>query len=377
MSQTNYDAVIIGGGVYGCSLALYLKGHMDKVLILEKEPELLQRASYANQARVHNGYHYPRSLLTALRSRVSFSRFVAEYQDCIDQSFNKYYGIAKRFSKVTAAQFKTFCGRIGASIEPAPKEIKNLFNCDLIEDLFLVREYAFDAVRLRNRLLTDIRKKEIELKLNCSVVKMSATRDLKLEVFFHTANGHNHITANHIFNCTYSQINQVLVTSSLPIIPLKHELTELALVELPARLKNIGITIMDGPFFSVMPFPPRGLHTLTHVRYTPCYSWHDSKDSIYMDANEYCKRIARVSNYPHMIKDAQRYLPSLKDCRYVDSLWEVKTVLPSSEVDDSRPILFRKDHGLKNLTCILGGKIDNIYDVLDEIETLRAQGGLD
>ena len=96
-----------------------------------------------------------------------------------------------------------------------------------------------------------------------------------------------------------------------------------------------------------------------------------------MDANEYFKTVPRVSNYPHMIRDAQRYLPSLRDCRYVDSIWEVKTVLPRSEVDDSRPILFAKDHGLKNLICILGGKIDNIYDMLDAIETLRLQGSME
>jgi hypothetical protein len=76
-----------------------------------------------------------------------------------------------------------------------------------------------------------------------------------------------------------------------------------------------------------------------------------------------------------MIKDAMRYVPSLKECRYVDSLWEIKTLLPLSETDDSRPILFKKDHGLQNLTCVMGGKIDNIYDVLSEVEFLAVQGG--
>ena len=80
-----------------------------------------------------------------------------------------------------------------------------------------------------------------------------------------------------------------------------------------------------------------------------------------MDTSEYFKQASRVSNYLYMVKDAQRYLPILKECQYMDSLWEVKTILPSSEVDDSRPILFRQNHGLKNLTCVLGGKIDNIY----------------
>jgi hypothetical protein len=71
-----------------------------------------------------------------------------------------------------------------------------------------------------------------------------------------------------------------------------------------------------------------------------------------------------------MIRDAARYLPALAASRHVDSLWEVKTVLPSSEQDDSRPILMRKHFGMDNLHCILGAKIDNIYDALDEVERL-------
>lgn len=376
MSQVNYDAVIVGGGMVGCSLALYLKDHLDKVLILEQEHNILQRASYANQARVHNGYHYPRSLLTALRSRINFARFVDEYKDCIDQSFDHYYAIGKLSSKVNATQFKTFCQRINAPLEPAPKGVKDLFNHDLVEDVFLVQEYAFDALKLRNKLLASIIVKGIELRTNCTVLKIGATSGTMLEILYHAENEHTRVTANRVFNCAYSQINQILVASGLPVIPLKKELAEIALVEVPAPLKRVGITIMCGPFFSTIPFPPRGLHTLSHVRYTPHHSWQDRERSSCLDANEYIKTKSRVSNYLSMIKDAQRYVPSLRDCRYVDSLWEVKTLLPRSEVDDSRPILFRKIHGLENLTCILGAKIDNIYDIFDEVGSLRARGGL-
>jgi hypothetical protein len=42
-------------------------------------------------------------------------------------------------------------------------------------------------------------------------------------------------------------------------------------------------------------------------------------------------------------------------------------VLPRSETDDSRPILFRPDHGIPNYHVVLGGKIDNVYDVADEL----------
>ena len=44
-----------------------------------------------------------------------------------------------------------------------------------------------------------------------------------------------------------------------------------------------------------------------------------------------------------------------------------------SEANDSRPIQFRKHFGLANLHCILGAKIDNIYDALDEIELITQQ----
>jgi hypothetical protein len=74
-----------------------------------------------------------------------------------------------------------------------------------------------------------------------------------------------------------------------------------------------------------------------------------------------------------MVRDAARYMPILEECLHVDSIWEVKTVLPQSEVDDSRPILFKKDQGIKNLTCILGGKIDNVYDIPDELQFLTSK----
>ena len=89
INKPQYDVVIIGGGFFGCQLALYLQEHFDSICILEKESDLMERASYNNQARVHNGYHYPRSLLTAFRSRLSFKQFCNEFSECIVDNFDK------------------------------------------------------------------------------------------------------------------------------------------------------------------------------------------------------------------------------------------------------------------------------------------------
>ena len=69
-----------------------------------------------------------------------------------------------------------------------------------------------------------------------------------------------------------------------------------------------------------------------------------------------------------MVRDVSRYLPAILNAKYVDSLFEIKTVLVKSEGDDGRPILFEKHQGLPGCYSILGGKIDNIYDVLARLD---------
>lgn len=358
---SKYDAVVIGGGFYGCSLALFLKKKGRAVLLLEKEPALLQRASFRNQARVHNGYHYPRSLLTGLRSRVNYPRFLREYADCVVDGFDAYYAVAKKSSNVTAQQFRTFCARIGAPLAPAPKPVKELFDPHMIEEVFRVQECVFDAEKLRGRLASQLEAAGVEALLGADVDRVSASSTSGVNVSWRGSAGGGSATAERVYNCTYSQLNRVLTSSGLERVPLKHEIAEMALVEVPAALRGIGVTVMCGPFFSTIPFPAKtGLHSFTHVRYTPYSTW----DGV----GEPPETRNLRSRFPHMVRDAQRYMPSLRDCRYVESIWEVKTVLPASEADDSRPILFQPVRSLPGLVNVLGGKVDNVFDILSEVE---------
>jgi hypothetical protein len=69
-----------------------------------------------------------------------------------------------------------------------------------------------------------------------------------------------------------------------------------------------------------------------------------------------------------MRRDAARYLPLILNAEYVGSLFEIKTVLVKNEGDDGRPILFEQHQELPGCYSILGGKIDNIYDVLEKLD---------
>jgi glycine/D-amino acid oxidase-like deaminating enzyme len=362
------DAIVVGGGFFGCELASYLAKSSQSVCLLEREKELLQRASYVNQARVHNGYHYPRHLLTALRSRVNFPRFVREYKACIVDDFDKYYAIARRFSKVNAAQFQAFMERTEAPTELASPSVTRLFNPDLVEAVFRVTEYAFDAVKLKELLSDRLEAAKVKRVLGAEARRVERDGDAGLRLWYRNGeSAERSVRAKRVFNCAYSNINQLLHGSGLELIPLKHEIAEMCLIELPPELRNLSVTVMCGPFFSFMPFPPRGLNTLSHVRYTPHCYWYD-QGTEYSSPYEYFNVYERKSRFPAIIRDVARYIPSMHEAVYKDSIWEVKTTLPSTEQNDGRPILYRRDHGIQGLTCVMGGKIDNMYDAQAEID---------
>ncbi len=370
--RRDFQAIVIGGGFFGASLALFLRRKYEHVALIEREAELLQRASLINQARVHGGYHYPRSIVTGLRSRENFKLFTDYFHDAIDSSFKKYYAISSANSSVTSQQFKLFCERIGAPLSPAPKSVTSEFNSRLIEDVFEVEEFAFNAVKLKHRLQEELEKNNISVFLSTealSVGRGSSEGVLSVRIAPRTDTSAGHeIMSREVYTCLYSATNTLLYRSNLPQIPLRQEFTEMCLVKPSGFLENAGITVMCGPFFSIMPFPARGLHSLSHVRYTPHFSWSENDESgepkHYYDLSEPPR-----SKFDHMMKDAARYLPLIEKVAYIESIWESKTLLPRNEMDDARPILFKKDHGLKNLTCIIGAKIDNIFDVNQALVT--------
>lgn len=362
------DAIIIGGGFYGAAIAIYLAKSrgFQNIVLLERESALLKRASYNNQARVHNGYHYPRSFTTAYRSQVNLPKFVRDWPTAVKKDFHKLYAIARRNSKVTPKQFERFCREIGARIVPAAASLRALFNPGLIEAVFEVDEYAFDATLLAQWAMRELGEHKVSLALQTRAYAVEKVEGDILQIKVrHDSGAEETIHSRRVFNCTYSGLNQLGGDYPGSYTTLKHEITEMALIAVPPALHDIGITVMDGPFFSIMPFPARKLHTLSHVRYTPHMNW---LDKLGIDPYQKLAQYAQDSRVERMIRDVMRYLPVIRESVYVDSLFEVKTVLVKSEGDDGRPILFEKYPTLGGFYSVLGGKIDNIYDVLEKLD---------
>ena len=132
---------------------------------------------------------------------------------------------------------------------------------------------------------------------------------------------------------------------------------------------------MDGPFFSIMPFGQTGLHSLTAVTFTPHVTSYDTVPSFSCQAGTDCSK-AQLSNcnecpnrpqsaWPYMSHLADKYMKPEYSYTYEKSLFSMKPILKSSEVDDSRPTAIRINSQKPTFISVLSGKINTVYD-LDE-----------
>jgi glycine/D-amino acid oxidase-like deaminating enzyme len=357
------DALVIGGGFYGCCLAVHLRRRFTNVMVVDRAERLLTRASRGNQARLHNGYHYPRSFLTAARSRKNLDAFRAEFPGGVFSEFRHLYAIARSDSKVGHRHFERFARSIGAPLREATESQNELFAPRLIEAVYEVEEPAFDVNFLRAELLRRLDRNGVTVRTNAEV---TALHPLGSKIRAALADG-TEIAADWVFNCTYSALNRIVSTPDATRPGLVHQLTEVALVEPPEALRHLAVTVMDGPFFSIMPFPSEHLHSLTHVRYTPHLTWSEASRPE-LDPAELLRRAAPETRFPWMVRDARRYLPLIDDARYVRSLFEIKTIPVGTHADDARPILFHRDTAAPRIISVLGGKLDNIFDVYDYVD---------
>jgi glycine/D-amino acid oxidase-like deaminating enzyme len=372
MSVRTYQFAVIGGGFFGCAVALHLRRRgFERIALIERESQLLTRASYRNQARVHNGCHYPRSYLTAYRSRINLPRFCRDYEFAVKTDFVMLYAVAARRSKVIPRQFERFMQDIGANYEAAGSGYTSLFDSSRVAAVYVVEEYAFDARRLREHFYKELAEAGVHVMLGTESMHAGpCDHNGRLEIDLRAADIAWRIEAEAVFNCTYAGLNYN-IGSDEGMTPLKHEVTEVALVDVPPELAGLGVTVMDGPFFSCMPFPAERCHSLTHVRYTPHGFFLDNDGS--HDPTREIDASPPNSRAHYMIADAARLMPCLRSTQWRRSLFETKTVLVRNEADDGRPVLLRREAAHPRLFSVLGAKIDNVYDVLARLDSLLEQ----
>lgn len=365
-----YDKIIIGAGLYGLYAANFCGSKGEKILVLEHDEAPFERATYINQARVHMGYHYPRSYSTAKKSADYYDKFSRDFDFAIKDDFEKIYAISKNFSWTNSKQFEKFCK--DSEIPCKVINTEDYFKKETIEGSFLSKESTYDAKILLHYFLTEIDKnKETEL-LFGSRIKTIEKRNNLFEVVLEKGST---FSAPFILNATYASVNQILSKLNFDQIAIKYELCEVILCKVSPNLKNVGITVMDGPFFSLMPFGKTGLHSLTAVSYTPHKTSYDSLPTFdcQQHSNNTCspKQLGNCNTciakpktaWNYMKGIAEKYLKEDISIEYVSSLYSIKPILKASEIDDARPTVIKKHSSKPTFISLLSGKINTVYDL--------------
>lgn len=380
--EKKFDKIIIGAGLYGLYAAKYCSDRGEKVLVLEYDEAPFGRATYINQARVHMGYHYPRSLTTAMKSAGYFRRFVEDFSFCIHDKFEQVYATASNFSWTNARQFMSFCKAAGIRCDEVA--VSGYFNPGMCDGAFLTEEYTYDA---------KILQKYYEQQLNGrnNVIFCYGARIEKIikkaDVFEVWMKGGRFFEAPYVLNASYASVNQVIGKSEgVPkdFFAVKYELCEIILCEPSDRIRGVGITVMDGPFFSIMPFGKTGMHSLTSVTFTPHMTSYDVRPTFGCQEKSggsegadctpedlgNCSRCPYrpVSAWPYMSHLAAQYLKEEYRYTYKESLFSIKPILKSSEVDDSRPTAIKIHNREPFFISVLSGKINTVYDLDDYLE---------
>lgn len=372
-----YDYLIVGGGIFGVYGAIYLSRRGYKVLVIERESSLFQKASIVNQARLHAGYHYPRSVATARIACDYKERFIAEHKQFINFNFSHYYGIDRYGSLTNASQFERFCELLGVKARRIGKH--PFFNFSRLECLYLTEEYSFDPVLIA-RYYTELLNEQpnITLALRRTVREAEACNSMwRVRLGRLDDESDEWVQAGAVINATYAGTNTINRAFHVRPLRLVHEITELALVSSPS-LSAIGLTIMDGQFCSMMPYGLSQLLSVSSVPYTHHkVSYEDAPAFDCQNVNTQCKPDSYAicnecsarppSNYIKMLRQLRHYLSEDVRVTYAYSLYTIKSKLQSSHIDDARPTDIALLRERPPFYCLFAGKINSIYEIESQV----------
>lgn len=360
--KKEYNVIIVGGGIFGLHTASILSSKGFKIALLEKSDSIFDGASKVNQSRVHRGYHYPRSYETARKLAKYYERFCEDFSFSLLKPFKQYYAISKDNSKISVSKYIQFCNRLKL---PLRKTNLPLLNNDLIDSVFEVEESCFNYLKIKNFYINRFRSNK-----NVDIYKKTypISHGISGSNYILTLNDHSNIAGQTVINTTYNNVNEINKMFGFAGYKVKYELCELMLCK--GRINShIGITVIDGPFFSLMPFADGNLFSLSSVEDTPIDTNYlkPQNDIHKLLTNSKKNRNAYWEKIEFLVKT---YLKTDINLKYQSSVFEIKPILLSSEKDDSRPTIVTTHRKSPFFISVFAGKISTIYDLNEELNFL-------
>lgn len=257
MSDT---VAVIGCGIFGATIGARLARDGFQVTVFEKNTKPILGASLNNQNRLHLGYHYPRDLETAQSCIDGFYRFKKLYASAVREDFRNYYFIAEQGSRVDFSKYLEFCASLDQPYRvlepgevPEMRQVQGGIECE---------EVIYDSRILGELVQADLAATGAKLELGARVSQLTADA---AGGYVLNVNG----SARHfdkVINCTYADINRFDAGLGIDSLEHQYEYTCVPVVELD--VDPIGLTVMDGPFWTLLPFGKTNTYLVYHVDHT-------------------------------------------------------------------------------------------------------------
>ena len=144
----------------------------------------------------------------------------------------------------------------------------------------------------------------------------------------------------------------------------QYEYTAVPIIELD--IDKIGITIMDGPFFTILPFGKTNKFLLYHVNLSVIDSEVNTKLNLEWLSKETSplSKLDKEEYFNMMIDQCKNFIPALRNSKLIDFLEGPRMVLPRRDDTDARPSLITNTD---DYIEIFSGKIDHSIWVADEV----------
>lgn len=313
---------ILGGGWYGCHLAVAMLRAGHDVELHEKADHLFAGASGGNPARCHLGFHYPRSGLTQDACQMHHREFMAEYGALTMPVPLNVYAVADHDSLVDFSTYRrAFQGRVEfITIRPEEFGLRNVEGAMMTGERHVIISMARDYF---TNMLDGI------VKYGVSPILVDDPRwELTID-------------------CTFCANDEERIDRFEPCVTV--------LLNGPTMR---AVTIMDGPFGSIYPWDHvKQLCSLTSARYTPiskeCRSWAEARHVL--DAQKMGDLEDRAQA---MLNQMEHFWPDVRDYYKVADFKLTIRAMPRSAADARLVDIVRVG---ERALRVRAGKIDAIF----------------
>ncbi|HUI83666.1 MAG TPA: FAD-dependent oxidoreductase [Candidatus Binatia bacterium] len=302
MTQRKAKVAIAGAGVYGATSAIRLAEQGHEVHLFDPLG-VLNAASGINQFRIHSGYHYPRSPETIRETMEARQEFMETFAPAIVRNSRHYYAIPHEGSQTPPALFEQVMAEHKIPLRPCRPEWMNF---DFIDQCYEVDEQIYDPEVLRE-LLT----KKIEA--------------LRIRQHHHEFRTDMRGDYDFVVWATYG-----LGQSRGLFKPVKYQVAEKILIQLPPQLQHVSLVVVDGPFTAFDPYGSSGRSLWGSAKNTNHWTTTDAAEPIPEQYRPLLNRPAfepiSWTRFEAMRQDAALAVPASAEAVYLGSRFTVRVV---------------------------------------------------